>query len=98
MRTIGYDIKTVQFGYPIGMPLTRVLQGTGGLEEANRSGFNPTITLVYNSVQKYAKKRTFKLPKPDIPDILNQAISDLFKSAKAGLFLASTLVVKEQSV
>ena len=22
---------------------------------ANRSGFNPTITLVYNSVQKYAK-------------------------------------------
>ena len=25
MRSIGYDIKTVQFGYPIGMPLTRVL-------------------------------------------------------------------------
>ena len=25
MRNIGYDIKTVQFGYPIGMPLTRLL-------------------------------------------------------------------------
>ena len=33
MRTIGFDIKTVQYGYPIGMPLTRVLHGTGGLEE-----------------------------------------------------------------
>ena len=33
MRTIGYDIKTVQFGYPIGMPLTRILHGTNGLEE-----------------------------------------------------------------
>ena len=28
----------------------------------------------------------------DISDILNQAISDLVKSAKAGLFLAFTLV------
>ena len=33
MRTIGFDIKTVQYGYPIGMPLTRVLHGTKGLEE-----------------------------------------------------------------
>ena len=32
-RTIGFDIKTVQYGYPIGMPLTRVLHGTNGLEE-----------------------------------------------------------------
>src|SRR5574344_3138463 len=32
-RIIGQDIKTVQFGYPIGMPLTRVLHGTEGLEE-----------------------------------------------------------------
>ena len=33
MRKIGFDIKTVQYGYPVGMPLTRVLRGTGGLEE-----------------------------------------------------------------
>lgn len=32
-KTIGFDIKTVQYGYPIGMPLTRALQGTNGLEE-----------------------------------------------------------------
>lgn len=32
-RVIGQDIKTVQFGYPIGMPLTRLLVGTEGLEE-----------------------------------------------------------------
>lgn len=31
-KTIGFDIKTVQYGYPIGMPLTRVLKGTN-LEE-----------------------------------------------------------------
>lgn len=33
MRRIGYDIKTVQYGYPIGMPLTRVLKNAKGLEE-----------------------------------------------------------------
>ena len=32
-KIIGADIMTVQFGYPIGMPLTRVLVGTDGLEE-----------------------------------------------------------------
>ena len=32
-RIVGFDIKTVQYGYPIGMPLTRVLHGTNGLEE-----------------------------------------------------------------
>lgn len=32
-RVIGEDIKTVQYGYPIGMPLTRLLVGTEGLEE-----------------------------------------------------------------
>lgn len=30
MRSIGFDIKTAQYSYPIGMPLTRVLHGTGG--------------------------------------------------------------------
>ena len=32
-QIIAEDIKTVQYGYPIGMPLTRILQGTDGLEE-----------------------------------------------------------------
>ena len=32
-RTVGYDIKTVQFGYTIGMPLTRILHGTNGLKK-----------------------------------------------------------------
>lgn len=31
MRTIGYDIKTVQYGYPIGMPLTRLLHCKDGI-------------------------------------------------------------------
>ena len=31
MQCIGYDIKTVQFGYPIGMPLTRLLHGKDGI-------------------------------------------------------------------
>ena len=31
MRFIGYDIKTVQFGYPIGMPLTRLLHCKDGI-------------------------------------------------------------------
>lgn len=32
-KIIGEDIKTVQFGYPIGMPLTRPLTGADKLEE-----------------------------------------------------------------
>ena len=44
-RTIGFDIKTVQYGYPIGMPLTRVLHGTGGLEEVRCKHQNCSIWL-----------------------------------------------------
>lgn len=32
-KTIGKDIKTVQFGYPMGMPLVKPLSGTKGLKE-----------------------------------------------------------------
>ncbi len=45
MRIIGFDIKTVQCGYPIGMPLTRVLHNTGGLEEV-RSNIKDGIARV----------------------------------------------------
>ena len=47
MRTIGYYIKTVQFGYPIGMPLTRVLHGTGGLEEVRCNISNGIARIIF---------------------------------------------------
>ena len=47
MRTIGYDIKTVQFGYPIGMPLTRVLRGTNGLEEIRCNISNGIARIIF---------------------------------------------------
>lgn len=47
MRTIGFDIKTVQYGYPIGMPLTRVLHGTGGLEEVRCNISNGIARVIF---------------------------------------------------
>ncbi len=47
MRTIGFDIKTVQHGYPIGMPLTRVLNGTGGLEEVRCNISNGIARIIF---------------------------------------------------
>ncbi len=46
-RTIGFDIKTVQYGYPIGMPLTRVLHGTGGLEEVRCNISNGIARVIF---------------------------------------------------
>lgn len=45
--TIGFDIKTVQYGYPIGMPLTRVLHGTGGLEEVRCNISNGIARVIF---------------------------------------------------
>lgn len=47
MRTIGFDIKTVQYGYPIGMPLTRVLHGTNGLEEVRCNISNGIARVIF---------------------------------------------------
>ena len=47
MKKIGYDIKTVQYGYPIGMPLTRVLHGTGGLEEVRCNISNGIARVIF---------------------------------------------------
>ena len=47
MRIIGYDIKTVQYGYPIGMPLTRILHGTGGLEEVRCNISNGIARVIF---------------------------------------------------
>ena len=46
-RTIGFDIKTVQYGYPIGMPLTRLLHGTGGLEEVRSNVSNGIARVIF---------------------------------------------------
>ena len=48
MKTIGIDIKTVQFGYPIGMPLTRVLHGTKGLEEVRSNISNGIARVIFH--------------------------------------------------
>ena len=47
MKTIGTDIKTVQFGYPIGMPLTRVLHCTKGLEEIRSNISNGIARVIF---------------------------------------------------
>ena len=46
-KTIGFDIKTVQYGYPIGMPLTRVLHGTNGLEEIRCNVSNGIARVIF---------------------------------------------------
>ena len=46
-KTIGFDIKTVQYGYPIGMPLTRVLNGTDGLEEIRCKLSNSIARIIF---------------------------------------------------
>ena len=46
-RVVGFDIKTVQYGYPIGMPLTRVLHGTNGLEEIRCNLSNGIARIIF---------------------------------------------------
>jgi len=45
-KTIGYDIKTVQYGYPVGMPLTRELKGTN-LEEVRCKISNGIARIIF---------------------------------------------------
>ncbi len=47
MKIIGFDIKTVQYGYPIGMPLTRILHNTGGLEEVRSNITNGIARVIF---------------------------------------------------
>ena len=56
MRIIGFDIKTVQYGYPIGMPLTRILHCTGGLEEVRCNISNGIARIIF-----YVKDNTMVL-------------------------------------
>ena len=83
-RTIGCDIKTVQYGYPIGMPLTRKLNGTNGLEEVRCKLSNgiariifyvedDTIVLLHGFV-----KKTQKTPQKEL-DVAIKRYKDLCK-------------------
>lgn len=84
MRTIGFDIKTVQYGYPIGMPLTRVLHGTGGLEEVRcniSNGIARVIFYVENDTMVLLHafiKKTQETPKKEL-DIAVKRYKDLCK-------------------
>lgn len=72
-KVIGQDIKTVQFGYPIGMPLTRVLHNTEGLEEVRSDISNKCIARVIFYVEDNTifllhgfVKKDKKTPKKDL--------------------------------
>ena len=84
MRTIGFDIKTDQYGYPIGMPLTRVLHGTGGLEEVRCNISNGIARVIFyvednTMVLLHAFiKKTQETPKKEL-DVAIKRYKDLCK-------------------
>ena len=101
MRTIGFDIKTVQYGYPIGMPLTRVLHGTGGLEEVRcniSNGIarvifyveNDTMVLLYGFIKKFQETPKKELDVAIISCSAMPQLKNLF-----GNFLAKSFVCVE---
>lgn len=84
-RIIGQDIKTVQFGYPIGMPLTRVLHGTEGLEEVRSDISNKCISRIIFYVEDNVMillhgfiKKDKKTPQKDL-DLAIKRYKDLSK-------------------
>ena len=84
MKIIGFDIKTVQYGYPIGMPLTRALQGTGGLEEVRsniKDGIARVIFYVENNKMVLLHgfiKKTQATPKKEL-DLAIKRFKELSK-------------------
>jgi len=84
-KIIGYDIKTVQFGYPIGMPLTRILHGTEGLEEVRCNISDGQIARIIFYVEDNIMillhafiKKTQKTPQKDL-DLAIKRYKDLCK-------------------
>lgn len=84
-RIIGQDIKTVQFGYPIGMPLTRILHGTEGLEEVRCHISGGQIARIVFYVEDNVMvllhafiKKTQKTPQKDL-DLAIKRYKDLSK-------------------
>lgn len=85
-RIVGFDIKTVQYGYPIGMPLTRVLHGTGGLEEIRCNLSNGIARIIFcvedNTIillHAFIKK-TQKTPQKDL-DIAIKRYKELLRKS-----------------
>ena len=85
-RTIGFDIKTVQYGYPIGMPLTRVLHGTNGLEEVRSNVSNGIARVIFyveddTMVLLHAFiKKTQKTPQKDL-DVAIKRYKELLRKS-----------------
>ncbi len=84
-RVIGQDLKTVQFGYPIGMPLTRLLHGTEGLEEVRCHISDGQIARIVFYVEDDIMillhgfvKKTQKTPQKDL-DLAIKRFKDLSK-------------------
>lgn len=84
-KIIGEDIKTVQFGYPIGMPLTRLLKGTEGLEEVRCHISGGQIARIVFYVEDNVMvllhafiKKTQKTPPKDL-DLAKKRFKDLSK-------------------
>ncbi len=85
-RVVGFDIKTVQYGYPIGMPLTRVLHGTNGLEEIHCNLSNGIARIIFcvedNTIillHAFIKK-TQKTPQKDL-DIAIKRYKELLRKS-----------------
>ena len=85
-KTIGFDIKTVQYGYPIGMPLTRVLHGTNGLEEIRCNVSNGIARVIFyvednTMVLLHAFiKKTQKTPQKDL-DVAIKRYKELLRKS-----------------
>lgn len=84
-KIIGEDIKTVQYGYPIGMPLTRILHGTEGLEEIRCKISDGKIARIVFYVENNVMillhafiKKTQKTPQKDL-DLAIKRYKDLSK-------------------
>lgn len=85
-RTIGFDIKTVQYGYPIGMPLTRVLHGTNGLEEVRSNVSNGIARIIFYVEDNIMVllhafiKKTQKTPQKDL-DVASKRYKELLRKS-----------------
>lgn len=79
-RTIGHDIKTVQFGWPLGMPLVRKLEK--GLWEARSNVSNGIARVLFTVVRTEMVllhgfiKKSQKTPKPDL-ETARQRLKDI---------------------
>ena len=72
-KIIGKDIKTVQFGYPMGMPLVKTLTNTGALKEIRCNISNRRIVRIIFHVENDTMfllhgfiKKTQKTPQNDL--------------------------------